>query len=347
MDSAMTIILTVFDLLLSATLLWLAWQLLRSTDIFKAIIFFICFGLLMAIAWVRMHAPDVALAEAAIGAGLTGPLFLAALRRMERKQKKERRFDPEEKRDNPDRRWQVRGREISPLLWIVAALTLCFAGLLIRTVWIIPRPLPGLAQQTAAHLGASGVDNAVTAVLLNFRGYDTMLEIMVLLLGAITIWSITHAPFPPRVPDTSPVQKSAVRLLLPLICLTGGYLVWQGAYQTGGAFQGGAVLSAALVLLLISDFLWLPDMYSLPLRMGMTLGPLVFLSMAVLGIITENTLLRFPPEQAGAFLLFLEAACAISIGLTLAAFFAGGRPASDLREEPYKTDQPDTEKEGS
>lgn len=326
-----------FDLLLSLTLLWLAWQLLRSTDIFKAIIFFISFGLLMSIAWVRMHAPDVALAEAAIGTGLTGPLFLAALRRMEGRKKKKRPPGAGEKHESPDTTWQARNREMTPLLWTVMTLMVCLTGLLIWTVWMIPRPLPGLADRVADSLAESGVDNPVTAVLLNFRGYDTMLEVMVLLLGTISVWSITHAPFPPRLPDTSPVQRSAVRLLLPLICLIGGYLVWQGAYQTGGAFQGGAVLSAALVLLLISDFVWLPGMHSLPLRMGLTMGPLVFLMLAVTGVLVENSLLRFPPAHAGDFLLFLEAVCGLSIGLTLAAFFAGGRPASDLREKPYGT----------
>ncbi|HHO48835.1 MAG TPA: DUF4040 domain-containing protein [Desulfobacteraceae bacterium] len=331
----MKMLLTGFDLLLALTLLWLAWQLLRSTDIFKAIIFFICFGLLMSLAWVRMHAPDVALAEAAIGTGLTGPLFLAALRRIERKAGKNMMSEPAGNGEETGSRWKARNREMSPLLWTVTALTCCLAGLLIWTVLIIPRPLPGLADQVAGSLAESGVNNPVTAVLLNFRGYDTLLEVMVLLLGAITVWSITHAPFPPRVPDTSPVQKAAVRLLLPLICLIGGYLVWQGAYQTGGAFQGGAVLSAALVLLLISDFLWLPGMRSLPLRLGLTLGPLVFVLLAGFGILVEKTLLRLPVEYAGPLLLFLEAACGLSIGLTLAAFFAGGRPASDLRETPY------------
>ncbi|MDD3619773.1 MAG: DUF4040 domain-containing protein [Desulfobulbaceae bacterium] len=334
----MTMLPAGFDLLLSFTLLWLAWQLLRSTDIFKAIIFFICFGLLMSLAWVRMHAPDVALAEAAIGTGLTGPLFLAALRKIERKAGKKRMSEPPGRDEQTGSRWKARNREMSPLLWTVTALTCCLAGLLIWTVLVIPRPLPGLADQVAASLAESGVNNPVTAVLLNFRGYDTLLEITVLLLGAVTIWSITHAPFPPRVPDTSPVQRAAVRLLLPLMCLIGGYLVWQGAYQTGGAFQGGAVLSAALVLLLISDFLWLPEMPSLPLRLGLTMGPLVFVLLAGLGILAEKILLRFPVEYAGSLLLLLEAACGLSIGLTLAAFFAGGRPASDLREMPYSTE---------
>ncbi len=51
-------------------------------DLFRAIVLFIAFGLLMALAWVRLDAPDVALAEAAIGAGLTGALLLGALARL-------------------------------------------------------------------------------------------------------------------------------------------------------------------------------------------------------------------------------------------------------------------------
>ena len=91
-------ILTLFDIMLALTLLWLGWQLLDSEDVFKAVVLFISFGLLMALAWVRMRAPDVALAEAALGTGLTGPLFLSALRRMSRIRKGERRLDSEERR---------------------------------------------------------------------------------------------------------------------------------------------------------------------------------------------------------------------------------------------------------
>ena len=71
-----------FDGVLALTLLWLAWRALRSPDLFTAIVLFIAFGLVMALAWVRLQAPDVALAEAAIGAGLTGALLLAALARL-------------------------------------------------------------------------------------------------------------------------------------------------------------------------------------------------------------------------------------------------------------------------
>jgi len=71
-----------FDGLLGCGLLWLAWQTLTSPDLFKAIVLFVAFGLLMALAWARLDATDVALAEAAIGAGLTGALLLTALVRL-------------------------------------------------------------------------------------------------------------------------------------------------------------------------------------------------------------------------------------------------------------------------
>ncbi len=68
-----------FDWLLVVALLWSAWRCLASADLNRAVVMFIVFGLLMALAWARLDAPDIALAEAAIGAGLTGALLLDAL----------------------------------------------------------------------------------------------------------------------------------------------------------------------------------------------------------------------------------------------------------------------------
>ena len=65
--------------------LWLtAGAALLSRDLYRAVVFFICFGLLMALAWVRLRAPDLALAEAAIGAGLSGALLLDAVGHLRR-----------------------------------------------------------------------------------------------------------------------------------------------------------------------------------------------------------------------------------------------------------------------
>jgi uncharacterized MnhB-related membrane protein len=68
-----------FDILLSCSLLLIAWKTLTSKNLFQAIVFFIVFGLLMALTWGRLGALDVAMAEVTIGAGLTGALLLSAL----------------------------------------------------------------------------------------------------------------------------------------------------------------------------------------------------------------------------------------------------------------------------
>lgn len=68
-----------FDVLLGVGMLVAAFGALWSRDLFRAVVLFIVFGLLVALAWIRLQAPDVALAEAAIGAGLTGALLLDAL----------------------------------------------------------------------------------------------------------------------------------------------------------------------------------------------------------------------------------------------------------------------------
>ena len=59
----------ILDLLLVVALLWSAVRTLTSPDLFRAVVLFIVFSLLMALAWARLNAPDIALAEAAIGAG--------------------------------------------------------------------------------------------------------------------------------------------------------------------------------------------------------------------------------------------------------------------------------------
>ena len=79
-----------FDLLLGIGLICLASWTLFCSDLFKAIVLFIAFGLLMALLWVRLDASDVALAEAAIGAGLTGALLMAALARLQKVSRNDR-----------------------------------------------------------------------------------------------------------------------------------------------------------------------------------------------------------------------------------------------------------------
>lgn len=78
-----------FDLLLAISLLWSAWQTLSTPKLDRAVIMFIVFGLLLTLVWARLDAPDIALAEAALGAGLTGTLLLDALAGVRRSSKQQ------------------------------------------------------------------------------------------------------------------------------------------------------------------------------------------------------------------------------------------------------------------
>ena len=80
-------ILQIFDGLLLLVIVGLAWRSLNDRDAFRGVVTFIALGLLIAVAWVRLRAPDVALAEAAVGSGLTGALILSALVRMRRRER--------------------------------------------------------------------------------------------------------------------------------------------------------------------------------------------------------------------------------------------------------------------
>ncbi|HEV7367911.1 DUF4040 domain-containing protein [Arenibaculum sp.] len=80
----MTVLGWAFDLLLASSLLALGWRATAERDLFSGIVLYIVYGLVMALAWVRLAAPDVALAEAAVGAGLTGALLLGAHARLRR-----------------------------------------------------------------------------------------------------------------------------------------------------------------------------------------------------------------------------------------------------------------------
>lgn len=70
------------DVCLVIGILTLACLCLATKNLFTAIVLFVSLGLLIAIAWVRLDAPDLAIAEAAIGAGLTGALLLATWRQL-------------------------------------------------------------------------------------------------------------------------------------------------------------------------------------------------------------------------------------------------------------------------
>ena len=215
-----------------------------------------------------------------------------------------------------------------------ALMVLLLVGGLGWTILSLPTEWNGLSDEVAARLDESGARNPVTAVLLNFRGYDTLLEIGVLLLAALAVRSVAADQsqtdrwlFEPP----GPVLMGLLRLVAPLIVLVAGYLLWAGGHAPGGAFQAGAVLAAMIVLLLLCDPQLLPRVPDWLERILLSLGLFVFIGVGLGVMAFHNALLQYPPGQAKWLILVIEAACTVSIAAVLAALFAGGRIApSDL-----------------
>lgn len=297
-----------FDLLLAGALLGLAWAAVGTRNLRRGVVLFIAFGLLLAVTWARLRAPDLALAEAAIGAGIAGALLLAALREV------------------PEAEEPVAG-PTGARLWLLNGGTLLLAGVV---AWALLDALAGadgtrLAGAVSGQLGQSGVSNPVTAVLLNFRAYDTLLELAVILTAALGVLALGPARRGYR--QAGPVLSSLVGWLIPLLIVTAAYLLWVGAHAPGGAFQAGATLAAVAVLLHLAG----RDRAGLPggraLRWLLAGGIAVFLAVGLFGTPAGLAVLEYPPGWDGALILLIESAATLSIAAALALAYIGGRPA--------------------
>ena len=313
--------LLAFDALLLISIVCLAWASLSSPDERRGVILFMTFGLLLAVAWSRLQAPDVALAEAAIGAGLSGALLLSAVRRQS--------VGLSRKTARPVRHPEKTGGRLA-LPWIV--LLLCTA-LTITLGWAYLNalslgPHDGLPLAIAANLEASGVSNPVTAVLLNFRAWDTLLELAVLLTAALGILALGRES--PAYRPAGVVFEGLIRWLVPLLILTAGYLLWVGAHAPGGAFQAGATLAATGVLLRLAGRHRIGLPAGLRLNMLMAAGVGVFLLVGLVLLLAGRPFLGYPPALAGVLILMIETAAMLAIAATLVLAFAGGRPKTDV-----------------
>ncbi len=53
-----------------------------SSSLINSVIVFMCYSLVMSVLWVLLRSPDLAIMEAAAGAGITSVLFFLALRKI-------------------------------------------------------------------------------------------------------------------------------------------------------------------------------------------------------------------------------------------------------------------------
>ncbi|MGK9066114.1 Na(+)/H(+) antiporter subunit B [Stutzerimonas chloritidismutans] len=289
------------DGVLGLLVLLLAFGALHGRDLYVSVLLFIAFGLALALVWARLGAADLALAEAAIGAGLTGVLLFAALANQPAEAPRQRR-----------------GRFLAS-----AAVVLPLLMLLVQGLMPLAEQRSNMPAMIDAALPHSGVSHPVTAVLLNFRAWDTLLELAVLLLALLGARQL--GPRRLELAEPWPLLRSWARVLAPLLVLAGGYVLWRGASAPGGAFQAGSLLAAGVVLLRLAGLLPMLRWSSAPLRLVVLGGLLVFIGVALVTAWLGGGWLYYPDGAAKGVILMIEAVATLSIAASLSLLVVGER----------------------
>ncbi|MFC1837857.1 DUF4040 domain-containing protein, partial [Thermodesulfobacteriota bacterium] len=224
-------------------------------DLLSAAIIFGAYSFLMCLLWTEMGAVDVAFTEASVGAGVSTVLFIAAV------YSSSRRVKP-----------RKLGRALTKS---VALLTVLLIGMVLILAEIdfphfgdpsSPASLHVSPYYITRTLHDTAVPNIVTAVLADYRGFDTMFETAVIFTAGLAVIAILRTytgvdrrKLPRRqnmtegYPDT--IIRFIARQLVPFIQLFALYVVAHGHHSPGGGFQGGVILGASFILLAISfDF---------------------------------------------------------------------------------------------
>ncbi len=135
---------------------------------------------------------------------------------------------------------------------------------------------PVAASISEFHLANSykggGGTNVVNVILVDFRGFDTFGEIIVLSIAALLIYALTEAllagparakllnrkPDQPRAGDIHPLMMVVLtRVTMPVVLMVGFYIFLRGHNEPGGGFIAGLVVSIAVVMqYMASGFSW-------------------------------------------------------------------------------------------
>jgi len=315
----------VFGVFLLTLLLITGIAIVRTPNLFVAVMLSGIFSLLLATNFFLLDAADVALTEAAIGAGISTVLFLGALALT---------ADHETTRSS--------NRRIALVTVIIT-----IAAIIVAT-FDMPRfadPAAPAHQHVAPWYlettrEAIDIPNVVTAVLGSFRGYDTLGEVYVVYTAGIGVLFLLGTGAPRRSQSLEGeglglrhylIPRVVGRMLIPLILLFGLYVQFHGEYSPGGGFQAGAIFAAAIILYALLEgekraLKVLPRGLLTGLIAG---GALLYAGVGIAGIILGGNFLDYSVLSSDAVkgqqigIILIEAGVGITVtGVLLSIFHA-------------------------
>ena len=179
------------------------------------------------------------------------------------------------------------------------------------------------AEKGAKEVGAA---NLVTAIVVTYRGLDTLGEVSILFLtAAIISFALTFKKEDEleerELRVTSEILSSATQVLTPIIMMVGIYIFINGHLTPGGGFQGGAVIASAVLLMLLTN----PKLkisHSI-IAFVESISGLAFIGIGIIGIVAAGGFLDNRIMSLGTFGTLLSAGAIpliyIFIGLKVGA----------------------------
>lgn len=168
---------------------------------------------------------------------------------------------------------------------------LVFSGVVLHTFFSL-KVIPGISYLYSL-IAPNIAPNAVTTIVFDFRGYDTLGETLILITSVITVSVVfgrgafieeEKAELKHVIP--TPIQSVfGTPVILVLMCF-GLLLIFGGHLTPGGGFQGGSVLATAFFIsIVIYGVRKNPFHYGHDFLIGMeTLGALIFLLLGLVGV---------------------------------------------------------------
>ena len=211
-------------------------------------------GLMVSVGFVYFSAPDLAMTQFTVEV-VTIILLLLALN-----------FLP---KDTP-RESSIWRRSRDAVLAIAGGAATCALAYhyLLRDAVLTPISEFHLAN---SYKGGGGT-NVVNVILVDFRGFDTYGEIIVLGIAALLIYALTKTllsgPVRARLLNRTPDQARAgdmhpmmmvvlTRVIMPVVMLVGFYIFLRGHNEPGGGFIAGLIVSIGVVMqYMASGFSW-------------------------------------------------------------------------------------------
>lgn len=137
----------------------------------------------------------------------------------------------------------------------------------------------------------TGSANMVTSIVANYRSFDTLGEVTVLFISALGISLLagtTNTMIERK--KSGFILKAGSKVLMPILLVVGIYVITHGHLTPGGGFQGGSMIASSILLMLISDHEFVPNINKFKILEG--LSGSVYIIIGLVGISATGYFLK-------------------------------------------------------